>query len=202
MRRHLGDLSRAVLGRANAHRLGIRGVVPLGSRVSARGEGVAIGDAFFASGPVWIETVREYEGDLFTPSIEVGANVRTSPRLHLSAVKRIEIGEWVLFGENVFVADHQHGTTAGDHPLSPGVAPSLRRLDGISEVIVGARCHLGNNVVVLPGARIGDGSIIGANSVVRGSIPPGSVAVGAPARVVRRWDQGVGRWLRVQDSAS
>jgi acetyltransferase-like isoleucine patch superfamily enzyme len=44
---------------------------------------------------------------------------------------------------------------------------------------------LGYGVVVLSGARIGRGAVIGANSVVSGAIPPGAVAVGAPARVVR-----------------
>ena len=45
---------------------------------------------------------------------------------------------------------------------------------------------LAQNVVVLSGVTIGAGAVVGANSVVRDDIPPGAVAVGAPARVVRR----------------
>lgn len=50
---------------------------------------------------------------------------------------------------------------------------------------VGDRAVLGTGAVVLAGADVGDGSIVGALSVVRGEVPAGSVAVGAPARVVR-----------------
>jgi acetyltransferase-like isoleucine patch superfamily enzyme len=47
---------------------------------------------------------------------------------------------------------------------------------------------LGQNVVVLPGVTIGAGAVVAANSVVREDVPPGSVAAGAPARVVRMLD--------------
>ena len=50
---------------------------------------------------------------------------------------------------------------------------------------IGRGVFLANGVTVLAGSRIGDGSLVGAASVVRGEIPPASVAVGAPARVVR-----------------
>jgi len=184
----------ALSARFNARRLGVRGSIPTGSTV--RGRGVRIGQAFFASGAVWIEAVAEYEGQTFAPSLRVGANVRTSPRLHISAIHDVVVGDWCLFGENVFIADHQHGATVGDAQAGPSVPPALRPLAGARPVFVGDRCHLGNNVVVLPGAQIGAGCIIGANSVVSGVIPDNSIAVGAPARVVKQWDAVTGTWRR------
>jgi lipopolysaccharide O-acetyltransferase len=53
---------------------------------------------------------------------------------------------------------------------------------------------------VLAGATIGDGAVIGANSVVTGHIPGGTIAVGAPARPVRRWDEASRQWLRVESA--
>jgi acetyltransferase-like isoleucine patch superfamily enzyme len=50
---------------------------------------------------------------------------------------------------------------------------------------IGKNCFVGARSVILPGVTIGDGSIIGAGSVVTQDIPPGSIAVGNPARVVR-----------------
>lgn len=50
---------------------------------------------------------------------------------------------------------------------------------------IGNRVWLGSGVIVLPGVEIGDGSIVGAGSVVTRDIPPMSVAVGNPCRVVR-----------------
>lgn len=180
--------------RLNARRLGVRGSVPIGSIV--RGGGIHIGRGFFASGVAWIEAVTEYEGQRFTPTLRLGDNVRASPRLHISAIHEVVIGDWCLFGENVFIADHQHGATSGEAQTGPDVPPALRPLGGAGSIQIGERCHLGNNVVVLPGARVGSGCIIGANSVVSGAIPDNSIAVGAPARVVKQWDAAAGAWVR------
>lgn len=185
----------SVLRQANARRHGFEGSLPLGSSVSPLTSKVLIGRGFFASGPVWIEAVTSYEGRAFSPLLSIGENVRASPRLHISAVESVTIGDWVLFGENVFIADHQHGQTVGRTAEGPSVPPALRALAGASPVRIEDRCHLGNNSVVLPGTTIGAGSIIGANSVVRGTIPPGVIAVGAPARVVKRWDESSSAWI-------
>jgi maltose O-acetyltransferase len=52
--------------------------------------------------------------------------------------------------------------------------------------VVGSNVWLGRSVAVMPGVTIGDGSVIGANSVVTRDIPPGSFAAGAPAQVIRK----------------
>lgn len=180
--------------RLNARAHGIQGSLPLGSSVSSVGPHLTAGSSFFASGPVWIEAVTSYEGTSFSPRISIGDNVRASPRLHVSAVESITIGDWVLFGENVFVSDHQHGATSGDASISPQIAPALRPLGAVRPVSIGARCHLGNNVVVLPGTVLGDGCIVGANSVVSGTFEGGTIVVGAPARIVKRWNEDTLTW--------
>ena len=55
-------------------------------------------------------------------------------------------------------------------------------------ISIGSGSWLGHGTVVLPGAQIGKHVVIGANSVVSGTIPDFSIAVGAPARVVKRQD--------------
>jgi len=50
---------------------------------------------------------------------------------------------------------------------------------------VGARCFIGAHSILLPGVTIGDGSIVGAGSVVTRDVPPGAIVAGNPARVVR-----------------
>jgi len=185
--------ARAALARLNARRFGVRGAIPVGSRIHGP---VTMGAGFYSSGPVWIEAVREYAGECFSPRLVIGRDVSTSPRLHISAIEHIEIGDGCLFGENVFISDHQHGATSGPAQHGPEVPPARRPLGGNRPVTIAEHCHLGNNVVVLPGARIGAGAIIGANSVVSGEIPAGTIAVGAPARVVKRWDSASQQWQR------
>ena len=96
---------------------------------------------------------------------------------HLS----IEIGDDVWTGHHVYITDQNHGYADPDLPISRQMQPER-------PVVVGSGSWLGHGSVILPGAKIGRNVVIGANSVVTGEIPDYSVAVGAPARVVRRAD--------------
>ena len=66
------------------------------------------------------------------------------------------------------------------------IAPVKEELPLKGDTVVGNDVWIGQNVTVMPGVHIGDGAIIGANSVVAKDIPPYSVAVGNPCRVVRK----------------
>ena len=94
---------------------------------------------------------------------------------HLS----IEIGDDVWTGHHVYITDQNHGYDDPDLPVSQQIQPE-------QAVVIGSGSWLGHGTVVLPGATIGRHVVIGANSVVTGEIPDYSVAVGAPARVIRR----------------
>jgi acetyltransferase-like isoleucine patch superfamily enzyme len=108
---------------------------------------------------------------------------------HLS----IEIGDDVWTGRNVHITDMNHDYTDIHLPISRQNQPE-------DPVVIGAGSWLGHGVVVLPGAHIGRHVVIGAGSVVRGEIPDYSVAVGVPARVVRRHDPVQG-WVAVDPLA-
>lgn len=89
---------------------------------------------------------------------------------------RVVIGDDVLFGPEVMI-------TAGSYRYNDG-RPVTDQASDEADVVIGDDVWLGARVMVLPGARIGDGAIIGAHSVVRDEIPAMAVAVGSPARVV------------------
>lgn len=101
----------------------------------------------------------------------------------------IDIGDDVWTGRNVHITDMNHGFSDVDRPIS-------EQWQGPDPVHIGDGSWLGHGVVVLPGARIGRHVAVGANSVVIGTLPDRCVAVGAPARVVRRHDTERG-WLAV-----
>ncbi len=54
------------------------------------------------------------------------------------------------------------------------------------DTYIGARCFIGARSIILPGVRIGDGSIVGSGSVVTRDVPPASIVAGNPARIIRR----------------
>ena len=63
--------------------------------------------------------------------------------------------------------------------------PALEDLPFKGDTVVGNDVWLGQNVTVLPGVHIGDGAVVGANSVVAGDIPPYTIAAGDPCKVIR-----------------
>jgi len=64
-------------------------------------------------------------------------------------------------------------------------------------VIVGDNVWIGDNAVIIGPVSIGRGAIIGANSVVRRDVPAYTMAAGAPARPIKRFDEAAGQWERV-----
>jgi acetyltransferase-like isoleucine patch superfamily enzyme len=95
----------------------------------------------------------------------------------------IEIGDDVWTGHNVYITDQNHGYQDVTLPISVQTMPE-------KPVRIGNGSWLGYGSVILPGADIGEHVVIGANSVVTGSIPSFSVAVGSPARVIRQYIDG------------
>jgi acetyltransferase-like isoleucine patch superfamily enzyme len=96
----------------------------------------------------------------------------------------IDIGDDVWTGHYVYITDQNHGYDDPRLPIS-------RQAQEERPVTIGDGSWLGHGTVVLPGSRIGRHVIIGANSVVTGEIPDYSIAVGAPARVVRLQQESV-----------
>lgn len=94
---------------------------------------------------------------------------------------QIDIGNDVWTGHHVYITDQNHGYDDATLPISQQVMPER-------PVSIGDGSWLGHGTVVLPGACIGRHVVIGANSVVTGEIPDYSVAVGVPARVIKRID--------------
>ena len=95
----------------------------------------------------------------------------------LDASAEIVIGADTMIGPFSYITDHDHSFGEG---VVPGQAPLVS-----AATRIGARCWLGAHVTVLKGVTIGDGCVVGAGSIVTKSLPPGVLAIGAPARVVR-----------------
>lgn len=126
----------------------------------------------------------------FEPELHLGHRVTATAALQVTVFDRVVIEDDVMFAANVFVADGTHASTRGDTPYKyQGIA-------GVAPIRIGRGAWIGQNTVILPGVTIGAYAIVGANSVVSADVPDGCVAVGAPARVIKRWDREAERWTR------
>ena len=117
--------------------------------------------------------VRAHEG-----TVRLGDKVVLGRDVTINAYLDVEIGPATIVADSVYVCDFDHRF---DDPAVPIKDQGIVK----SPVRIGADCWIGTKVVVLRGAAVGDGSVVAAGSVVRGELPPRSVAVGVPARVVR-----------------
>ena len=115
------------------------------------------------------------------PTLSIGKRVGIRPYCVISAAERVEIGDDVIIAAFSSVID-------SDHTYSMGRPNVMHNPIATAPIRIGRGTWIAERVAVLRGADIGRCCIIGANSVVKGTIPDYSIAVGAPARVVGQVD--------------
>jgi acetyltransferase-like isoleucine patch superfamily enzyme len=128
-----------------------------------------------------------------TPVVSIGDRVLIGKGSGIVAHDRVIIGDDVFTGHHVYITDANHGYVDTETSIGKQFAPSR-------PVTVGAGSWLGHGTVVLPGAQIGRNVAVGAGSVVTGVLPDFCVAVGNPARIIRRLVPGEG-WVKVDEPA-
>ncbi len=124
--------------------------------------------------------------------ILIGKNCKMGDNVHIAASKGVTFGEDCLLASNIYISDTNHGDGT-ESPLTP---PDDRPLSS-APVKIGSCVWVGEGACILAGATVGDGCILGAHSVVKGEIPPYSVAVGAPARVVKTYNFETNLWEKI-----
>jgi acetyltransferase-like isoleucine patch superfamily enzyme len=128
---------------------------------------------------------KSKEGILF-----IGNHVAISQGCIISAFNRIVIGDDVGIAPYVCIIDNTRKPTDVGRPLQDQDVE-------VGSVHIGSGSWLAYNVCVLPNVKIGEHCLIGALSVVNRDIPPYSVAVGSPAKVIKRFDFERREWMRV-----
>jgi len=127
----------------------------------------------------------------------IGKNCKIGDYVHIAAGERVSIGENVLMASKIYISDLNHGDYSDmSTDSSPDVPPDERPLH-TKPVSIGNNVWIGENVCILSGVNIGDGCIIGANSVVNKDIPYNCIAVGSPAKVVKRYNHDTGKWEKI-----
>ena len=112
---------------------------------------------------------------------------------HIYATQSIIIHRYVLTADKVYISDNLHGYSNVGIPILK--QPVVQH----GEVEIGEGSWLGENVCVL-GVKIGKHCVIGANSVVTSDIPDYSIAVGAPAKIIKQYDFTTNSWEKVEST--
>jgi acetyltransferase-like isoleucine patch superfamily enzyme len=136
--------------------------------------------------------------------LTAGPGLRLAPNASLRNGERIHLGREVHVGERscLWAGDSSGTITLGDNALlgpevfitasnyltAPGT-PVMYQPKREADVVIGSDVWLGARVMVMPGVTIGNGAVVGAGAIVSRSLPPGCIAVGAPARIVG-WRDG------------
>lgn len=149
------------------------------------GENVVIGDE--SKLLCWDSYGEEKYSNL--QEIQIGDNFHATRNFTIQCAQKVVNGRDVLVASNVFIIDYNHG-------LNP-LTMSYLENPLIRGVFVDDGVWIGNDVIVLPNVHIGKKSIIGAGSVVTKDIPEYCIAVGNPAKVVKKFDIKEKKWKQV-----
>jgi acetyltransferase-like isoleucine patch superfamily enzyme len=137
-----------------------------------------------------IEAIEPYAtGAGAEPHIEIGDGVTIQQNCHITAGGILNIGAGTTILSDVVITDLEHqyeefGMRVVDQPVR------------IFPTSVGKNCFIGSGAKVLAGTLLGEHCVVGANTVVRGHFPSGSVIAGIPGRIVKRYDVESRRWVR------
>ena len=138
---------------------------------------ITVGNHVTVSGDLSISAGHVFD----RPHLSVGDGVFLGHRLTVHVARSITIEEGVLIAAGCFITDYDgHPSSSVDR--TEGKPPHARE---VTEVTIGRTAWSGRGCLILKGVTIGEGAIVGAGAVVRESVPPFSVAIGNPARVVR-----------------
>lgn len=117
-------------------------------------------------------------------------NVAIEQNVHITAMGELRIGAGTAVLGFVTITDIEHEYTDPDTPV-------LEQPIRYKRTEIGERCFIGMGARIQAGTVLGDGCIVGANAVVRGSFPAHSVLVGSPARPVKQYDRTRAEWVRL-----
>ncbi|PBQ33318.1 maltose acetyltransferase [Sphingobacteriaceae bacterium] len=126
-------------------------------------------------------------------------NIYIEPPFHCDYGYNIYCGSRVYFNVNCVVLDSARVTIGSNVMFGPGahiytaahpLDVATRRVKEFAEpVTIGDDCWIGGGAIICPGVNIGSGSVIGAGAVVTKDIPENCLAVGNPAKVIRKLNQ-------------
>jgi acetyltransferase-like isoleucine patch superfamily enzyme len=140
----------------------------------------------------WLAAFKLDENE---PELVFGDGCNIGDFNHIAAVRKVVFGKNVLTANRVYVSDNLHGFESIDIPINH------QPVKFKSEVYIGDGSWLGENVCII-GANVGKNCVVGANSVVTKDIPDYCVAVGMPAKIIKRYNLETKTWEKTDPNGN
>lgn len=157
------------------------------------GKSISVGSNSVIARGCILQAHGNYLNQAFNPSIEIGDYCNIGEESMITSIFRVKIGDGLLTGRRVTITDNSHGRFILDNLKKN---PCQRKLVSKGPVIIGNNVWIGQNATIIS-ANIGDGAVIGANAVVTHDVPPYSLVVGNPAKIVKRIDESTGDYCDI-----
>lgn len=126
-------------------------------------------------------------------TVRIGKGSEIGERCRISIANSLEIGEKVLLSPNVYITDCDHEYRKVDIPIiDQGIVQKGQK------VSIGDGSYVGINAVIVGNVKIGKHCVIGANSVVTKDVPDYCVAVGSPAKIIKRYNLETQLWESIR----
>lgn len=152
-------------------------------------ENITIGSDVYVAYKTWLAAVPHTNSNVCKLSIGNGSRIGNFN--HIYATESIIIENNVLTADKVYITDNLHNYENVNIPILK------QEIKQIGNVVIGEGAWLGENVCVI-GAKVGKNSVIGANSVVTRDIPDYVIAVGVPAKVIKKFNFELNKWETVR----
>lgn len=123
-------------------------------------------------------------------TIHIQDDVVISQNVHITSAGNLVIGKSSLILANVFITNIDHDyEEIGKHVVKQEYL--------VKDTVIGENCYIGMGSAIMAGTVLGKQCVVGANSVVRGEFPDYCVIVGAPARIVKKFNPETQKWEKV-----
>lgn len=138
---------------------------------------ICIGDSVHILNDARIEAISEYAGVKLNPKLVIGDRTTIEQNCHIIAASELIIGSDCMFSAFVYIADCNHQFISG-----------IRVHDAelkVQKTTIGNGVFIGIGARIMPGVRLGNNCVVGANAVVTHDVPDRAVVAGIPAKIIK-----------------